>query len=105
VFDLDLNVDLSRDTTYDYITGRWWQIDPLADEADFTSLTPYNYSFNNPILYNDPYGDCPFCPIATPIGMAIAEGVVVVAEGATIAAGLTAVAWTYGIRWRNIRRI
>ncbi|MFZ6014609.1 MAG: RHS repeat domain-containing protein [Bacteroidota bacterium] len=61
VFDLGLNVDQSKYRTYDYITGRWWQIDPLADEPDFTSLTPYNYSFNNPVLYNDPDGDCPTC--------------------------------------------
>jgi hypothetical protein len=56
-----LNVDQSKYRTYDYITGRWWQIDPLADEGDLVSLTPYNYSYNNPILYSDPEGDCPMC--------------------------------------------
>jgi RHS repeat-associated protein len=87
VHDLGLEVDLSRDRTYDYITGRWWQIDPLADEEDFTSLTPYNYSFNNPVLYNDPYGDCPICPILLPI---LIEVIVGTAEGAAVAAGGTA---------------
>jgi RHS repeat-associated protein len=61
VYDLGLNVDQSKYRTYDYITGRWWQIDPKADEGDLVSLTPYNYSYNNPILYNDPEGDCPMC--------------------------------------------
>src|SRR5690606_21287254 len=40
--------------------GRWWQVDPKADM--FFSLTPYNYSFNDPVRYNDPEGDCPTCP-------------------------------------------
>jgi hypothetical protein len=86
VYDLGLNVDLSRDRTYDYITGRWWQIDPLADEPDFTSLSPYNYSFNNPIRYNDPYGDCPICPALPFIfgGSAVAEGITFAAVGATL---------------------
>jgi RHS repeat-associated protein len=61
VFDLGLNIDLTKYRAYDPAIGRWWQVDPLADEEDFTSLTPYNYSFNNPIRYNDPYGDCPKC--------------------------------------------
>ncbi len=64
VFDLGLNVDQSKYRTYDYLTGRWWQVDPKADEGDLVSLTPYNYSYNNPILYNDPEGDCPWCIVA-----------------------------------------
>ena len=55
--DLGLNVDQSKYRTYDYITGRWWQVDPKADEGDLVSLTPYNYSHNKPIRYNDPEGD------------------------------------------------
>ncbi|MCS6975307.1 MAG: hypothetical protein NZM13_12560 [Cyclobacteriaceae bacterium] len=60
-FDLGLNVDQSRDRTYDYITGRWWQVDPKADEEGQEVLSPYQYSYNNPVKYNDPYGDCPWC--------------------------------------------
>lgn len=56
-FDLGLNVDQSKYRTYDYTIGRWWQIDPKADSLE--SFTTYNYSFNNPIRYNDPMGDCP----------------------------------------------
>src|SRR5690606_26541964 len=74
IFDLGLNVDQSKLRTYDYITGRWWQIDPLADEGDLVSLTPYNYSYNNPILYNDPEGDCPSCIWGAVIGAAVDYG-------------------------------
>ncbi len=64
-----MNVDQSRDRTYDYITGRWWQVDPKADEENQENWSPYNYSFNNPIRYNDPNGDCPWC-IGAVVGLA-----------------------------------
>lgn len=60
-FDLGLNVDQSRDRTYDYITGRWWQLDPKADQGGQESWSPNHFSFNNPIRYSDPFGDCPEC--------------------------------------------
>jgi RHS repeat-associated protein len=62
ITDLELNVDMSRDRTYDYLTGRWWQVDPKADEAGQESWSTYHYGFDNPVRYNDPYGDCPRCP-------------------------------------------
>ena len=34
--------------------GRWTSVDPL--EAKFAGRTPYCYSVNNPISYNDPDG-------------------------------------------------
>ncbi len=45
--------------TYDPQLGRFMQIDPMADEENQESFTPYNYTYNNPILYNDPDGKCP----------------------------------------------
>lgn len=40
---------------YDAAIGRWVGTDPMADEAE--SLSVYNYSDDNPIMYNDPLGD------------------------------------------------
>ena len=42
---------------YDPILGRMNQVDPLADR--FGSHSPYNYSFNNPITFNDVNGAKP----------------------------------------------
>lgn len=59
---LDLGIDYTRFRYYDPGLGRWWQIDPKADQDDLVDWTPYNYSYNNPVLENDPNGDCPKCP-------------------------------------------
>jgi RHS repeat-associated protein len=40
---------------YDPALGRMFQIDPMASK--YGSLTPYNYSLNNPTNLNDPLGD------------------------------------------------
>ena len=37
--------------------GRWWSIDPKSRQ--FPGWSPYAFSFNSPILLNDPDGDCP----------------------------------------------
>ncbi len=41
--------------------GRWWSIDPEADEMPWQS--PYSSMDNTPIMLNDPKGDCPTCPV------------------------------------------
>ncbi|NBW34920.1 MAG: hypothetical protein EBR30_07860 [Cytophagia bacterium] len=61
ITDLELNVDMSRDRTYDYLTGRWWQVDPKADKEGQESWSTYQYGFDNPVRFNDPYGDCIPC--------------------------------------------
>ncbi len=42
---------------YDPAIGRMHQVDPVA--AKYASLTPYNYSFNNPAGFSDPSGADP----------------------------------------------
>jgi hypothetical protein len=40
---------------YDPVLGRMNQVDPMASQL--SSLSPYNYSGNSPVVYNDPKGD------------------------------------------------
>jgi hypothetical protein len=44
---------------YDTRLGRRWNIDPLFKM--FPSSSPYSTNLSNPILLNDPDGDCPIC--------------------------------------------
>lgn len=42
---------------YDPVLGRMNQVDPAA--AKYASLSPYNFGFNNPVMWNDPFGADP----------------------------------------------
>jgi len=42
---------------YDPVLGRMNQVDPMATK--YASLTPYNFSFNDPVFYNDRNGADP----------------------------------------------
>jgi RHS repeat-associated protein len=45
---------------YDPALGRMLQIDPVASK--YASVSPYNYSFNDPVALNDPSGADPYDP-------------------------------------------
>ena len=47
--------------TYDPQTGRFIQIDPTPEDGDQESLTPYHFTGNNPIRFDDPNGKCGWC--------------------------------------------
>ncbi|MVT09141.1 DUF6443 domain-containing protein [Chitinophaga tropicalis] len=48
---------------YDQQIGRFHQIDPWMEVEGQEIFTPYQFSYNNPIRYNDPDGRCPVCPV------------------------------------------
>jgi RHS repeat-associated protein len=46
----------------DKALGRWLGVDPKADHPNQVDKSPYSAFWNNPIKYDDPDGQCPFCP-------------------------------------------
>ncbi|RZS98017.1 RHS repeat domain-containing protein [Cecembia calidifontis] len=59
--DLNLNLYDFKSRFYDPVIGRFISIDVLADHPNQIGLSPYQFSWNNPIRYNDPDGKCPSC--------------------------------------------
>jgi RHS repeat-associated protein len=90
--ELGLNLDMTKFRMYDYALGRFTSIDPLADANPQESWTPYQYAYNNPVQYNDPYGDCPQCLWGSIIGAAVDYGLQVsvnLVEGKSLGDSLT----------------
>ncbi len=55
--ELGLNVYDFEARFYDPATPHFWQMDPLAEE--FFEWSPYNYTFNSPVVFTDPDGKNP----------------------------------------------
>ncbi|MCC5925601.1 MAG: RHS repeat-associated core domain-containing protein [Bacteroidetes bacterium] len=53
--------DYAQARWYDPVIGRFLSVDPLAEHDMQRDKSPYAYSWNNPIRYNDPTGLCPVC--------------------------------------------
>ena len=64
--------------------GRWRTVDPKADTDYLVSQSPYSSMDNNPILKNDPNGDCPICPIISWILKAAGQTAADVAVGVVL---------------------
>jgi hypothetical protein len=62
------------------VIGRFTTIDPIPDEEDQESWTPYHYTFNNPIKYTDPDGKNPILGAifgaATDYGLQVTENLI-----------------------------
>ena len=59
---------------YDPSVGRWFVIDALADDPMQIDLTPYNFTWNNPVNIDDPDGNCPWCIWGAVIGAGLEYG-------------------------------
>lgn len=57
----DLNLFDFNARFYDPLLGRFTSVDPLADNLAQIDLTPYQFAWNNPIIFTDPSGLCPEC--------------------------------------------
>lgn len=60
--DAETGIDYRWHRYSDSDIGRFLSVDPKDDL--FTSWSPYNYVFNNPVKITDPNGDCPWCLVA-----------------------------------------
>ncbi len=57
-----------RARDYDPATGRFSSTDPLAPAIADPYVSAYAYANNQPTLYTDPTGACPWCVVSTVVG-------------------------------------
>ena len=80
-----LNVNMAPYRTLDPTIGRWWGVDPLAE--DYLSLSPYNAMGNSPLVYNDPNGDAIGPIIALGIQAMLVSGARAHSQGGSFVGG------------------
>lgn len=59
---------------YDPTIGRWNVVDNLADHPNQIDKSPFGFTWNNPINYIDPDGNCPSCPQGEDAAAVYADG-------------------------------
>ncbi|MBO9154095.1 DUF6443 domain-containing protein [Chitinophaga sp. GCM10012297] len=69
--------------TYDQQIGRFLQLDPLMEDNQ-EDLTPYHFSYNNPVTFSDPDGKCPICPAIPYVLPALADALAALGASAGI---------------------
>jgi len=52
---------MTRNRNYDAALGRWTAVDRMAKK--YENMSPYQYASNNPIMLNDPDGNCSPCNV------------------------------------------
>ena len=71
--ELGLNMYDLRARQYDPAIARFVTVDPLTDEDEQLDKSNYAYAWNDPIKYNDPDGECPWC-VGALLGAAVELG-------------------------------
>jgi hypothetical protein len=80
-FELNRDHYTAKFWEYDARLGRRWNVDPKPTVGE----SEYAVNKNNPVLNNDPDGDCPVCPVLAALALQAARGAAV---GAAIDAGI-----------------
>jgi RHS repeat-associated protein len=66
--------------------GRWLSVDPKSDHFNQIDYSTYTPNWENPIIYNDQDGQCPFCPwldAAVDVGFVVYDASVLIYEQTT----------------------
>ncbi len=86
---------------YDAELGRWHVLDKLSEHPNQIDKSPYSYTWDNPVLHDDPDGNCPCCIFGAILGAAVDYGVQV-ATNAYNSGELTTSSFTDNINLTSI---